>query len=114
VDGDARTLADVFIVAAFVGVLKTTPAADIVGEDRLELSLAGFNLGDHPTEALAAFHAEPAFALIGKYPDDLHSPFGRVFLDAIQLILGRVLLMLRGHAHVGGNRYAVAADGRQR
>ena len=27
VDGDAGTLADVFIVAAFVGVLKTTPAA---------------------------------------------------------------------------------------
>jgi hypothetical protein len=39
VDGDPGALADVFIVAAFVGVLKTTPAADVVGEDALEVGL---------------------------------------------------------------------------
>ena len=31
-----------------------------------------------------------------------------------QLVLGRELLVLRGHAHLGSNRYSVAADGGQR
>ena len=103
-DGDAGAFADVFIIAALVGILKPAPAADIVGQDGLKFGFTCLNLRNHPPQAIAAFHAESAFALVGEHPDNLHAAPGSVFLHTVELVLRRILLVLRGHSHVSRDR----------
>ena len=70
-----------------------------------KVGIPGFHLPDHALQALSLLNAEPAFTLIREYPDDFHPPPCSIFLDAIELVLGGVLLVLCRHAHVGRNRH---------
>ncbi|TWI92470.1 hypothetical protein JM93_00012 [Roseibium hamelinense] len=51
---DSGTGADVFIVCALIGILKPTPAADVIDEDRLEVCLVGLDLGHQVLQRFAA------------------------------------------------------------
>ena len=104
-DSNPRAPADVLKIGALVGVLETSPATDVICENALENGIPGFHLPDHALQALALLNAEPAFTFIREYPDDFHPPPCSKFLDAIELVLGRVLLVLCRHAHVGRNRH---------
>ena len=42
------------VIGALVGILKPAPAADVIDEDRLEVGLAGLNLGHQVLQRLAA------------------------------------------------------------
>jgi hypothetical protein len=92
--------ADVLVVRAFVGVLESAPAADVVDEDDLEIGLARLHVGDQLLERLPAVDAQPALALVGVGADDLDVAPGGVLADLVALVLRRVLLVLGGHAHV--------------
>src|SRR5690606_18592567 len=87
-------------VTALVGVLKPTPTTDIVGEDALEVRVPAFDLGDHAAQAVASPDVQPAFPGVLEDAHDLHVPAGGILLDPVELILGGILLMLGGHAHV--------------
>ena len=92
---DAGALADVLIIAALVGVLEPAPTADIIGQDAFELSLTRLHLRDHAAEAVPSLDAQAALAFVGEDPGDFHSAPRGVFLDAIELILCGILLVLR-------------------
>jgi len=97
---DAGAAADVLVVGALVGVLETPPAADVVDQDDLEVRLARLDLLDQPLQGQSSIDAQTALALVGIGPDDLDATSGGVLSNLVALILGRVLLMLGGHAHI--------------
>lgn len=54
VDPDPRTGADMFVICAFVRILKPAPAADVIDKNRLEVGVAGLDLGHQVLQRLAA------------------------------------------------------------
>jgi hypothetical protein len=100
VDRDPRALADVFVVAAFVGILKAAPATHVVCQDALEVSAPGFDFLNHTAEAIPTTHIQTAFARVLEHTNQRHLPARRILLDPVELVLGRILLMFGGHAHV--------------
>jgi hypothetical protein len=99
-DLDAGTPADVLVVRRFVGVLKAPPTADVVDQDDAEVGVAGLDVADQALQGLAPVDAKPALALVGVGPHDVDVAARRVLPDLVALVLGGVLLVLRGHAHV--------------
>jgi hypothetical protein len=45
---DTSALADMFIVTALVGVLKTSPTAHVINKDDLKIGVAGLNIAYQP------------------------------------------------------------------
>jgi hypothetical protein len=45
--------AEMFIIAAFVGVLETAPAAHVINEHRLEVRTSSLDIGDELLEGRA-------------------------------------------------------------
>ena len=45
-DEDVFPFADVLVVRRFISILETTPAADVVHQDEVEVGLAGLNIGN--------------------------------------------------------------------
>ena len=74
---------DVFVIGALVGVLEPAPAADVVDEDDLEVSLARLHISDQLLESLPAIDAQTALALVGVGADDLDVAPGGVLADLV-------------------------------
>ena len=102
VDRDTHPPADIFVVRAFVGILESAPAADIVNEDVGELRATFLDIADHLRERVATLDVQTAFPLVGVFLHDGQSTALRVFADDIHLVARRILLMFRGHAHIHG------------
>jgi hypothetical protein len=51
---DPGALADVLVVAAFVGILKPAPAAHVVDEDDIEIGAAVLDVLDHLLERITS------------------------------------------------------------
>jgi hypothetical protein len=45
-NGDAGALTDVFVVGTFIGILKASPAADVINQYGIEISGAGLDIAD--------------------------------------------------------------------
>ena len=56
-DLDAGAPADVFVVGAFVGILESAPAADVVGEDYLKIGAATLDVFDQLLQGLSPIDA---------------------------------------------------------
>ena len=108
-DADPRTLANVLVVGALVGILKPTPAAHVVDEDHREVGIAALDIVDELLERVSAIEAEPTAPLIGIGAHDLNATAFGILPDGVGLILDRVLLVLGGHAHVLGGAYTLIA-----
>ncbi len=50
------------VVRALVGVLKTSPSADVVYEDNVEVGVSGIDIGDECPKSRPAFNRQSAFA----------------------------------------------------
>ena len=96
---DAGFLADEFVVGAFVDVLETAPAADVVDQDDIEIGLALLHVGHQFLQVLAAVDPQPAATLVDIGLDDLDLSLGGVIGDRCGLVLNRVLLLERGRTY---------------
>ena len=85
---------------AFVGVLEPAPAADVVDQDCLEVGDTGLDVVDQLPERVTPLDPETALARVRVGAHDLEVARFGVALDRHLLVLGRVLLMLGGHADV--------------
>ena len=56
---DAGSGTFMLVIGAFVGILKSAPAADVIDEDCLEVGLAGLDLGHRVLQCLAAIEPQP-------------------------------------------------------
>ena len=97
---DAGTVADVFVISALVRVLESPPAADVVDEDGLEVGLPGLDVLNQLLQPVPSADIEAALAFVGVRSDDADAASGGVLADFVGLVLGRVLLMLCGHADI--------------
>jgi hypothetical protein len=97
---DVSPAADVLVVGALVRILEATPAADVVDQDGFEVGCAGFDVVDQLFEGVAALDPQAALARIGVGADDDEVACVGVAADRGLLVLGRILLVLRGHADV--------------
>lgn len=100
VDTDARLSADELIVGALIRVLEPTPAADVIDQDRAELGGAASHVGEQLLQGLPSVQGQPAPPRVLVGLDDLESAARRVLGDGFGLVLGRIPLMLRRHAHI--------------
>ena len=64
-DLDTRAPADVFVVGALVGVLKASPAANVVHQDDFEIGEATFDVLDQLLQGLTSVDAQAALAVVG-------------------------------------------------
>jgi hypothetical protein len=53
-------------------------------------------------QRIASIQPEAALSIVGIRPDNLQATPDRILADRFGLILGRVFLMIRGHADVFG------------
>jgi len=102
-DGDAGASADILVIGALVGILKTPPAADVIDENQGEIGVPGLHVLDELSERVASLNLEAAFPRIGIGSDDLYSAGFSILLDRVGLVFGRIFLMVRGHADVFGS-----------
>jgi hypothetical protein len=99
---DSGAATDVFIIGAFIGILKSAPPADVMQEDGGEFDLTAFDVPDHLVQSFAVPDAHTALADVKILFDDLHSmAFGILPKDG-HLIAGQVLVCC-GRSHVGGD-----------
>lgn len=82
------TFANILIVGAFVGILKSTPSADIVDEDCVEVRLPAFNVRNKALESITAINAKSAFTLISVGFYDVDCFGGCILADRVGLNFG--------------------------
>ena len=70
---DPGPAADVFVIGAFVGVLESSPSADIVQENKLEIDLPVLNIPNQLSQRFAVLDIQPAPAFVNIFFDDLQS-----------------------------------------
>lgn len=87
-------------MGALVRVLESSPAADVIDKDQLEIDVLRLHVGEQPLQPLAPADIEPAFALVGVGSDYLDIVSRGVVQNLVGLVLGRILLMLCRHAHI--------------
>jgi hypothetical protein len=92
-----------FIICALVGILKSTPAANVIDEDHFEIRVAGLHIIDELPERIASFDLEAAFAGVSIGSDDLDPTGLRIPPDRIGLVFRRVFLMICRHTDVFGS-----------
>ena len=102
VDFDPRTLADVLVVGALVGVLEPAPAAYVVDQDGRIVGMPRLHVLDHRPQRVSSLDLQPALAVVGISADDFVAAFGRPLADHVGLVLRGILLVLGGHADVLG------------
>ena len=66
VDLDVRTFACVLVISAFIGVLKSAPAADVINENDLKSGSSRFHFVQEITKSLPASQGQAAFAVVDK------------------------------------------------
>ena len=99
-DLNACALTDVFIIGALISVLESAPAADVVDQNDVELSHSGLDICNQLLKRCTPADGKATFAIIGIGLDDLDTPLFCVFADLVGLVVSRILLMLRRHAHI--------------
>jgi hypothetical protein len=105
VDADPGTRADMLVVGPFIGILKTAPTADVIDQNGLEIRLACSDLGHQVLQRFAAVQPQPGPTGVLEHPQDLQTPGGGVMSNDVQLVLGRVLLVIGRHPHIGDSRH---------
>ena len=93
--GDAGVPALELEGGALVGILEAAPAADVVGQDRVEIGVVLLSVLDELLQPFAVLHEQAALRVVGIGANDFHVVIVRVTLDDLVLIVGRVLLVLR-------------------
>ena len=97
---DTGLAADVFVIGAFIGVLKSSPSAHVINKDVGKICLAVLNVLNHLRQRFPAFNVQAALALVRILLYDFHTPALGIFADDIHLVAGGVLLVLGGHPHI--------------
>jgi hypothetical protein len=104
VDRHTRPLADVLIVSARVGILETTPPADVIHENAGKRRQTAFDVLDHLRQRIATLDIQAAFSLIGVFLHNVEAAAFGVSSDHVHLVRGGVLLVLGRHADVDRSR----------
>ena len=99
-DPDAGPLAEVFVIGAFVGILKPAPATDVVYQDHIKVGSFRFDISDQLLKASPPTDVEATPSFVGIGADDPVSAPGGELADGVGLVFSRVLLMLGGHPDV--------------
>src|SRR5258708_20040510 len=91
------TFAKKLIVSGFVNILKASPAAHIVDQNRFVLSVATYHISQKSSEFLSMFDLNPTLSSvrISRRPG-IAMPF-RVCLNASFLLVAAILLLLSLH-----------------
>src|SRR5207245_7827514 len=96
---DACALADELVVGAFIDVLKSAPAADVVNQNATEIARTALHIRNKRLQSVTPANAEPAKPLVGIDADDCQVPALSIGRDHLGLVSRRVLLMIRSEEH---------------
>jgi len=77
-----------FVVGALIGVLESSPAADVVDENCLEFDATLLHIVEQPLERFASLDAQATLAFVGVRANDFISPGAGVLSDCGRLVLG--------------------------
>src|SRR6202040_3105208 len=93
---DPGAPADVFVIGAFVDVLKPTPAAHVVDQDCREVGGVVLNIGNQSLQGVARLDGESAPSLVRLGAHDGVPALGSVLPDGLRLTFDGVLLVVGG------------------
>jgi hypothetical protein len=99
---DSGPPTQVFIIGAFIGILKSPPPADVMQEDGGEIDLPAFDVPNHLLQSFAVPDAHTTLADVRILFDDLHSMAFGILPDDVHLVAGQVLVRC-GRSHVSGD-----------
>jgi len=99
---DSGPPTQVFIIGAFIGILKSPPPADVMQEDGGEIDLPAFDVPNHLLQSFAVPDAHTTLADVRILFDDLHSMAFGILPDNVHLLAGDRMRVLRRHPHVSG------------
>ncbi len=100
VNKDSHPLAPKLDFSCFVGILKTSPAADVIHQDSCIVGATAFDIVEQGLKGVTADEPQATLAFVGIGPDDLVASFLRVASDHCGLVVRGVFLMLGRHADV--------------
>jgi len=101
-DQDAFALELVFVKSRLIRVLKPAPATDVIDQHQGEIRHTRFDIGNQLLQGCPPAEGQATFTLVGIGAHDLDvAPLG-VLQNLVSLVVGGILLMLGGHAHVLG------------
>jgi hypothetical protein len=93
--------ADVLVIGAFISILESSPAADVVDQNRLKVGCAGFHFQHERLQSITTIHSQTATAGILKNARDCKAALFGISADRLELIFGRVFLQVCRHPNVG-------------
>lgn len=99
-DTDPCLPAQELIVRGLVGVLKSSPPADIQDQDGVERMVDGQRIAEKLLERVPAFQGQTALSGIDVGRDNVVAVRLRILGDGVLLILGGIALVVRGHAQI--------------
>lgn len=70
----------------------------------ITIRLAGSDLGHQVLQRFAAVQPQPGPTGVLEHAQDLQTPRGGVISNDVELVLGRVLLVIGRHPHIGDGR----------
>src|ERR1044071_576929 len=111
-DGDVGADAAELVVGALIGLLKPSPPAHVVDQDRREFRGPALDHAEQLLQRIPPLYADTALPGIHERTYDLDAPRVGIPLNHVVLILDRILLMLGGHSDVLGCRYRTAGFAR--
>ena len=87
-NADARPLANIFVISAFIRIQEPAPAAYVVDQNDAEVCGSGLSISKQSLQFFAAGERQPTLALIFVGGHDLHAVFRRVASDHFGLVFG--------------------------
>src|SRR5258708_26479582 len=94
------TFAKKLIVSGFVNILKASPAAHIVDQNRFVLSVATYHISQKSSKFLSMFDLNPTLSSVRISRRHGIAMAVRVCLNGSFLVGDGILLLLCGHPHV--------------
>src|ERR1700743_2095928 len=100
-DAYSRPGANVLVVRTLICVLKSSPATDIIHQDRLKIGGTRLHLQHKGLQPIPTVHSETAASGILEDTHNCVAALLGISTDLLELIFGRIFLKICRHPHVG-------------
>ncbi|MCY1532360.1 hypothetical protein D9M68_676310 [compost metagenome] len=103
-NGNSRLPATHLVAGADVRVLETPPAADVINQNGRVVRPPILNIIEKPFQRFAPLKPQTTFACVAIDPDDVEGVGGGIQTNRVELVFGRILLVLGGHPDISRGR----------
>src|SRR5260370_42407565 len=93
--------AKVFVIGTFISILKSSPAADVVDQDRLKAGRAGLHFQHQRFQSVTTVHSQTTTAGNFKYTPDWEAALLSITTNQGELIFSGEFLEICGQPDIG-------------